>query len=93
MDMLVLEEEKRLGVQSPALQKVKVSVEESVRCSGDRSPRPSTRCHPTASSALVSSCIILYHPTPCPGVEVMGHLHTGPRARAQDILGPAAGDH
>lgn len=28
MDMLVLEDEKRLGVQSPALQKVKVSVEE-----------------------------------------------------------------
>lgn len=43
MDMLVLEEEKRLGVQSPALQKVKVSVEERRVCAqvtGQLDPRP-----------------------------------------------------
>lgn len=90
MDMLVLEEEKRLGVQSPALQKVKVCVEELRVCAqvtGQLDPLPGSSA---ASSALVSSHIILYHPTLYPSVEVTGHLHTGPRARAQDIPGPAA---
>lgn len=55
MDTLVLEEEKRLGVQSPALQKVKVSVEEPRVCAqGDMSARP-----------LYLPARLFFHPISC----------------------------